>query len=122
MHGQALGHQVRQQRQQLGLSIRAAARAAGVDRATWTGLEEGTRATQDRHYAGIERALDWPPGTIESIMSGEPRQPAAPELRDDNERRIWAMDMVDEDLRREYIRMYRERREPPPRTATSGTA
>lgn len=80
------------------------------------GLEEATRVTRDHHYAGIERALRWPLGTIAAIVSGshpwvaEP-DPAAPDLRDDNERTIWSMDAVDEDLRRTYIRMYRERRD-----------
>lgn len=109
-----LGKLVSQGRQELGLSIRAAARDAGVDRATWTALEEGSRVTQDRHYAGIERALEWPVGTIRAIVAGEhpsvtASTPTKPDLRDDNERRIWSMDAVDEDLRREYIRLYRER-------------
>lgn len=70
MYRHKLGELVRQQRQRLGLSIRAAAREAGVDRATWTGLEDGTRATQDRHYAGIESAMRWAPGSIHAITQG----------------------------------------------------
>jgi transcriptional regulator with XRE-family HTH domain len=66
-----LAQLVKQQRQNLGLSVRAAAKNAGVDRATWTGLEEGSRETQDRQFAGIERALDWPPGTIDQIRRNE---------------------------------------------------
>lgn len=109
-----LGELVRQGRQELSLSIRAAASAAGVDRATWTALEDGSRVTQDRHYAGIERVLGWPSGTIETIVSGEhpwvTGSPAtSPELHDENERLIWSMDALDEDLRRTYLRLYRER-------------
>jgi transcriptional regulator with XRE-family HTH domain len=66
-----LAQLVKQQRQSLGLSVRAAAREAGVDRATWTGLEDGSRETQDRQFSGIERALDWPPGTIDRIRRDE---------------------------------------------------
>lgn len=109
-----LGELVKKRRIELSLSVRAAAKVAGIDRATWTGLEEGTKVTQDRHYAGIERALRWPTGYIASVASGvhpDARDPGAPELRDDNERKIWSMDLVDEDLRLDYIRMYRERRQ-----------
>lgn len=66
-----LAQLVKQQRQNLGLSVRAAAKDAGVDRATWTGLEDGSRETQDRQFAGIERALNWPPGTIDQIRRDE---------------------------------------------------
>jgi transcriptional regulator with XRE-family HTH domain len=62
-----LARLVQQQRQSLGLSVRAAARKAGVDRATWAGLEDGSRETQDRQFAGIERALEWAAGSIDAI-------------------------------------------------------
>lgn len=65
---------VKQQRQSLGLSVRAAAGKAGVDRATWSGMEDGSRGTQDRQFAGIERALEWPPGAIDAILRNEPTQ------------------------------------------------
>lgn len=65
---------VKQQRQSLGLSVRAAASKAGVDRATWTGMEDGSRGTQDRQFAGIERALEWPPGAIAAILRDESTQ------------------------------------------------
>lgn len=81
-----------------------------MDRSTWTALEEGTRATRDHNYASIERALSWPVGTVESIISGEhpdARDGDEPELLDDNERAIWAMDALSKELRLEYIRIYR---------------
>lgn len=67
---QRLSRTVRERRQYLGLSVRAAAKLAGVDRATWTALEEGTRVTQDRHYGGIERALEWPAGHMAGVVRG----------------------------------------------------
>jgi transcriptional regulator with XRE-family HTH domain len=73
-----LGRLVKQQRQNLGLSVRAAAQKAGVDRATWTSLEAGSRDTQDRQFVGIERALEMPRGTIAAILRGEPIQLAYP--------------------------------------------
>lgn len=70
-----LARLVRQQRLALGLSVRAAAKKAGVDRATWAGLEDGSRSTQDRHYAGIERALEWATGSIEAILASPSGRP-----------------------------------------------
>jgi DNA-binding XRE family transcriptional regulator len=65
-----LAQLVKQGRLAVGLSVRAAAKAAGVDRATWTAIEEGTRQTQDRFYVAIERTLRWPPNTMGQIVSG----------------------------------------------------
>jgi hypothetical protein len=65
-----LARLVKQGRLAVGLSVRAAANAAGMDRATWTAIEEGTRQTQDRFYVAIERTLRWPPNTMEQIVSG----------------------------------------------------
>lgn len=115
-------------RQELGLSIRAAAKAAVVDRATWTALEEGTRTTQDRHYAGIEQALQWPTGTIQAIVSGEHpwleqlASTSTPDLLDDTERQIWSMDLLDEDLRWDYIRIYRKKKQQKRNSATGESA
>jgi hypothetical protein len=82
---QRLSHEVRQRRTTLGLSVRAASTLAGLNRATWTALEDGTRSTQDRHYGGIERALQWPPGHIRSILDEETvtkiRRPTDDEVR-----------------------------------------
>lgn len=55
---------------ELGLSVREAAKRAGVDRDTWTAIEEGTRNTRADKYAGIEQALMWVRGSIEAILGG----------------------------------------------------
>jgi transcriptional regulator with XRE-family HTH domain len=65
-----LGRHVRQRRLQLNLSVRAAAQAAGLDRATWQGLEDGTRTTRDHKLAGIERVLGWVEGSVHTILAG----------------------------------------------------
>jgi hypothetical protein len=52
------------------LSVSAAARAAQISRGTWIALESGTRETEDYNYAGIERALQWQPGSIDDILDG----------------------------------------------------
>ncbi|MEC3977870.1 helix-turn-helix domain-containing protein [Amycolatopsis sp. H20-H5] len=65
-----LSREVRERRRHLGLSVRAAAAAANIDRATWTSLEDGSRVTQDRHYVAIEHALQWPTGYISHLLQG----------------------------------------------------
>jgi hypothetical protein len=65
-----LGHLVLARRKELGLSIREAARRAGVMRPTWTGLEQGVRRTADYNFAAMERTLSWGPGSIESVLGG----------------------------------------------------
>jgi hypothetical protein len=70
---------------ELGLSVRAAAKVAGIDRDTWSKLEDGTRATQDRNYNAIERTLEWPQGEIDSILKQQNvtkiRRPTEGEIR-----------------------------------------
>lgn len=71
-----LGELVSKRRRELGLSISAAARNAGIDRATWTGTERGARRTEAYNFAGIERALTWEPGSIDRILTGGEPAPA----------------------------------------------
>lgn len=82
---QRLARRVRQRRMELGLSVRAAAKVAGIDRDTWSKLEDGTRATQDRNYNAIERTLEWPQGEIDSILKQQNvtkiRRPTEGEIR-----------------------------------------
>ena len=65
-----LGRQVAQRRTHLGLSVSAAARIAQIDRGTWTGIEKAARMTEAYNYAGIERALNWSPGSIAATLAG----------------------------------------------------
>jgi transcriptional regulator with XRE-family HTH domain len=67
---QRLGLLVVARRKELGLSIREAARRAGVMRPTWTGLEEGSRRTADYNFAAMERTLRWSTGSIEAVLAG----------------------------------------------------
>lgn len=75
-----LGQAIEARRKTMGLSLSAAARLAGIDRATWTGSERGTRQTEAYNFAGIERALRWAPGSVErTLAGGAPTElPAAP--------------------------------------------
>lgn len=71
-----LAELVRERRSTLGLSVRAAAAKASINRATWTAVElQETRLS--RHlWAAVEQALRWSPGSIERILEGHP--PATP--------------------------------------------
>lgn len=66
---QRLARRVKTRRLELRLSVRAASMAAGVDRNTWSWLEAGTRVLQDRNYAKVETALEWPDGEVLRILS-----------------------------------------------------
>lgn len=66
---QRLARLVKARRLELRLSVRAAAKAAGVDRNTWSSLEDGTRVLQDRNYDKVETASQWPPGEILRILA-----------------------------------------------------
>jgi hypothetical protein len=79
---QRLGQLVLARRKELGLSVREAARRAGVMRPTWTGLEQGSRRTADYNFAAMERTLDWRPGSFESVLGGGEPTPAGPPAAD----------------------------------------
>src|SRR5262245_41161320 len=67
----ALAEAMLQRREQLELTVVAAAERAGVARSTWHAIEGATRdrlaiATSSR----IDRALDWLPGTAQRLFRG----------------------------------------------------
>lgn len=70
-----LAKAVRERRIELGLSVREASKRAAMSRNTWQALEEGTRATRDHNYAGIEQALEWPPGRVLAILESDAAAP-----------------------------------------------
>lgn len=76
---QRVAQEVRRRRLALGLARTA---ADGVSPATWTKLENARqRSYKPFLLANVERALRWPPGTIERIAAGRdlpPDDPAAP--------------------------------------------
>jgi hypothetical protein len=64
---------VRHRRQQVGLSISAAARAAGIQRSAWVSLESRTRETEPFQPATqkyIEWVLGWAPGSLFAVSVG----------------------------------------------------
>jgi transcriptional regulator with XRE-family HTH domain len=69
-----LSGEIQRCRGELGLSMSAAARAAGVHRLTWRAWEKGESTPEDYNYANIERALQWAPNTVAALIEG--RRPA----------------------------------------------
>jgi hypothetical protein len=65
-----LGRMVFDRRVELYESVRAAAAAAGVDRATWGGVEDGTRTVQEKTAKRMEDALGWGRGSFRKILDG----------------------------------------------------
>jgi hypothetical protein len=65
-----LGALISRRRNELSLSLTAAAKAAGIHRDTWTGLERAERTTEPYIYGRFERVLGWSPGSIERILAG----------------------------------------------------
>lgn len=128
---QRLGALARARRRQLGLTIVAAAAAAGVSRGTWEALEEASRRTRDAGYAGIERALRWRHGSIEAILHGGdptplPGTPGHEDIdpdvdpdtgvryTDPDERDLWRLDRLPAEERRTLIAFLRTLRQQRP--------
>ncbi|MFC3504854.1 helix-turn-helix domain-containing protein [Micromonospora krabiensis] len=106
---------VRARRIELGLSARAAAQTAGIDRNTWAYLENGTRRTAEFNYAGIERALQWAPGSIQRVLEGgepAPLEPDTPQTPDDEELELVRTDpKLTDEMKERIITLILERRE-----------
>jgi DNA-binding XRE family transcriptional regulator len=79
----SLGDHMSERRKRLALSQSRAAKLAGVSRTSWITWERDTATPEDYNHIKIERALDWEPGSVESIQAGrEPTLAEAPDLDD----------------------------------------
>jgi len=65
--------QIRARRVRLGISVKALAMRAGVDRGTLASLEAGDERIREATYGSVERALD----QLEQEMGVEPASPLA---------------------------------------------
>lgn len=116
-HRERLARCVQDRRRELRLSVRAAAQLAGIDRATWSSAEAATRRTAEYHYAGIENALQWAPGSIDAILSGGAPTPrvgealAAPRERDEEVQLVLDDPTLSNRMKQRIIEMVYERRE-----------
>lgn len=96
MTGVNLSHpfsqRVRLRRAELGLSMRQAAKRAGIDRSTWLHWERGETTPTVRSQGGLERVLGWAPGTVAAMLSreGDYVDPVTgEEYVDPDERELW---------------------------------
>jgi hypothetical protein len=74
----ALAQEVQRRRQELGISRRRACVYADVMLGTWRELERGLMTGYtDTVLAGVERALQWEPGSIAQVLIGDHPIPVA---------------------------------------------
>lgn len=107
----ALDEAMDERRKVIGKRWQVVARDAGMTPQHLSRIRNGGTPLNTFSAASIDRALNWPTGHAWKIFtSASTATDDAPELLDDNERKIWSMDLVDEDLRRDYIRMYRAKK------------
>lgn len=98
-------------RLELGLSASAAARAAGIDRNTWSSAEKGERETQAHNWVGLERALRWRPGSVAAILDGRDPTPVDAEPVDEELELVRTDPRLTEEMKRRIISLILERRE-----------
>lgn len=85
---ETLARHVRLRRRELQISQDDAARSVGMSPVTWGRVEKGQPVRALTH-SGIERALGWAPGSVETILSGgepteaEAEPPERPSVMDD---------------------------------------
>lgn len=93
-----LGGYIRQRRTELGLSVRKAAQAAGIDRDTWSTAESGSRAIHAHNVTAVERVLGWSPGSAARILSG-----GEPDILPTPAPRISGFEAMDDPLVRQIL-------------------
>lgn len=69
-HEKAVADIVEQRRLDLGLSVAAVARKAGINNVTWRRVENGAPILA-HNLAKVEKALCWPAGYLSSVLSGD---------------------------------------------------
>lgn len=88
-----LARVVKRERTRRGLSVREAARLAGVDRDTWAGVESASRLPRDAKAALMEPVVGLGPGSFDALLAGRNPVPLPDEqtgdLRSDPDYRKW---------------------------------
>lgn len=113
-----LGQLMLERRKERRLSVRAAAREAGIDRDTWADAENARRRISEHNYAGVEDALAWTRGSIDAILAGgapAPREDGAEaeavEGPDEEIDLVRSDPNLDDAMKAQIIELIRERRE-----------
>jgi hypothetical protein len=65
-----LAQLVHARRTELRLGVEPAAKVGGISKDTWKRVEAGQKVW-DRSFAGIEKALQWEPGSCARILNGD---------------------------------------------------
>lgn len=99
-HRVVLGQLLQRERVRRGLSVRGAAKQAGIDRATWLAVEEATRVPYPHKAALMEPVVGWGPGSFDSVLRGGDPLPLVEEERPDPAYRALM------DAHRVYVREY----------------
>lgn len=79
--GDRLAAHLKARRQELRLGQAEAARRANVGRMSWYEWENGRRLPRDYNFPGVDSAMNWEPGSVETILSGGEPTPTKAELR-----------------------------------------
>lgn len=103
-------------RDQLGMTTQAALSERSGASLRQVGEVENGRRVGAKTLARIERALGWEPGSARQTLRGgeptridEPSEPVG--LRDEAERKIWAIDEIPEEDRWTFIHLRRSKQE-----------
>jgi len=90
------GQQLTGRRNKLGLSQGAAARKAGVTRVTWRHWEQDKTVPHTFNYVRIEHAMEWEPGSVEAVLTGD--QPTEKVVGVEVDRRRVPLDQTEKEM------------------------
>lgn len=101
-----LGEAVVAARERLNLTQEEFAERCQLSLTTITRVERGRVSPRTKTFAGLDRGAAWEPGSARGVYTSGAEPILAQDLRDDNERKLWAMDLPAE-VRRGWIDRYR---------------
>lgn len=93
-------------RERLNLTQEEFAARCQLSLTTISRVERGTAGPRTKTFAGLDRGAGWLPGSSRGVYTTGDEPVMAEDLRDDNERKLWALDLP-VDVRRGYIDRYR---------------
>lgn len=93
-------------RERLNLTQEEFAKRCQLSLTTIGRVERGTAGRRAKTFGGLDRGAGWLPGSSRAVYTTGAEPILVDDLRDDNERKLWALDMPAE-TRRGYIETYR---------------
>jgi transcriptional regulator with XRE-family HTH domain len=100
-------------REELGLTQEEFRKKGKLSIITVQRVEAGKVSPRTKTFNGLDKAADWPPGTARGILEGRMERPTTkaaepPDaLRDDTERKLWAITELPLDARWSYVLQWR---------------